>query len=107
MVGAGGEEAGGMKAPPDPNYRYRFPAEIISHAISLCHVFSLSLRDVELLLAERGIVISYETMRRWCKKFGASFADRPRRFVPSPATNGISMRCSSGFRAFSTICGGP
>jgi putative transposase len=65
-----------MKPPPDPHYRHRFSAEIISHAVWLCHVFSLSLRDVELLLAERGIVVSYETVRRWCQKFGQSFADR-------------------------------
>src|SRR6202030_3677306 len=66
---AGGDETGGMKSPPDPNYRHRFPAEIISHAVWLYHVFGLSLRDVELLLAKRGIAVSYETVRRWCKKF--------------------------------------
>ena len=49
-----------MKPPPDPHSRHRFPAEIISHAVWLYHVFSLSLRDVELLLAERGIVVSYD-----------------------------------------------
>ncbi len=43
-----------MMPPPDPHYRHRFPAEIISHAVWLYHVFSLSLRDVELVLAERG-----------------------------------------------------
>src|SRR4051794_11522904 len=63
-----------MKSSPDPHYRHRFPAEIISHAVWLYHVFSLSLRDVELLLAERGIVVSYETVRRWCMKFGETFA---------------------------------
>ena len=68
-----------MKSPPDPHYRHRFPAEIISHAVWLYHVFSLSLRDVELILAERGIVVSYETVRRWCKKFGATFANHLRR----------------------------
>jgi putative transposase len=68
-----------MKPPPDPHYRHRFPAEIISHAVWLYHVFSLSLRDVELLLAERGIVVSYETVRRWCRKFGRSFANCLRR----------------------------
>ncbi len=47
-----------MKPPPNPHYRH--PAEIISHAVWLYHVFSLSLRDVELLLAERGVVVSYE-----------------------------------------------
>ena len=73
-----------MKPPPDPHYRHRFPAEIIGHAVWLYHVFSLSLRDVELILAERGIVVSYETVRRWCKKFAASFADRLRRRRPQP-----------------------
>jgi putative transposase len=47
-------------------------------------VLSLSLRDVELILAERGVVVSYETVRRWCKKFGASFANRLRRRRPRP-----------------------
>ena len=73
-----------MMPKPDPRYRHRFPAEIISHAVWLYHVFSLSLRDVELILAERGIVVSYETVRRWCKKFAASFADRLRRRRPRP-----------------------
>src|ERR1700720_575373 len=77
-------ETGGMKPPPDPHYRHRFSAEIISHAVWLYHVFSLSLRDVELLLAERGIVVSYETVRRWCRKFGQSFANRLRRRRPRP-----------------------
>ena len=65
-VGSPGEadESGGMKPPPDPHYRHRFPAELIGHAVWLYHVFSLSLRDVELLLVERGIVVSYETVRR-------------------------------------------
>jgi putative transposase len=73
-----------MKPPPDPHCRHRFSAEIISHAVWLYHVFSLSLRDVELLLAERGIVVSYETVRRWCQKFGQSFADRVRHRRPRP-----------------------
>jgi putative transposase len=73
-----------MKRPPDPHYRHRFPAEIIAHAVWLYHVFSLSLRDVELLLAERGIVVSYETVRRWCEKFGQTFAKRLRHRRPQP-----------------------
>jgi putative transposase len=73
-----------MKPPLDPHYRHRFPAEIISHAVWLYHVFSLSFRDVELLLAERGVSVSYETVRRWCKKFGQTFADRMRRRRPRP-----------------------
>jgi putative transposase len=52
----------------------RHPAEIISHAVWLYHVFSLSLRDVELILAERGIVVTHESIRHWCLKFGADFA---------------------------------
>jgi putative transposase len=68
------DETGGMKGPFDQHDRHRFPAEIISHAVWLYPRFSLTLRDVELLLAERGIVLSYETVRRWCKKLGQSFA---------------------------------
>jgi len=70
-----------MKSPSDPRYRHRFPAEIIGHAVWLYYV-SLSLRDVELLQAERGIIVSYEAVRRWCKKFGQDFADRLRRRRP-------------------------
>ena len=47
-------------------------------------MFSLSLRDVELIVAERGVDIAYETIRRWCKKFGANFADCLRRRRPQP-----------------------
>jgi transposase-like protein len=49
-----------MKKPPDQHYRHRLPAELISHAVWLYHLFSLSFRDVELLLSERGIFVSYE-----------------------------------------------
>jgi putative transposase len=73
-----------MKPPPDPHHRHRFPAEIISHAVWLYHVFSPSLRDVELLLAERGVVVSYESIRRWCAKFGANFANSLRSRRPRP-----------------------
>ena len=73
-----------MNPPPDPNYRNRFPAEIICHAVWLYHVFSLSLRDVELILAERGVLLSYETIRRWCRKFGQGFANSLRRRRPRP-----------------------
>jgi putative transposase len=54
-----------------PDYKgFRFPAEIISHAVWLYFRFSLSFRDVEELLTQRGIVVSYETVRQWCLKFG-------------------------------------
>ncbi len=73
-----------MSQSPDPHRGHRFPAEIIAHAVWLYHVFSLSLRDVELLLAERGVIVSYESVRRWCLKFGRSFADKLRRRRPRP-----------------------
>ncbi len=60
---------------PAPSYHgYRFHPEIISHAVWLYHRFALSLRDVEDLLSERGIVVSYETIRQWCEKFGPAYA---------------------------------
>jgi putative transposase len=77
-------QAGEMRQLPDPHRGHRFPAEIIAHAVWLYHVFSLSLRDVELLLAERGVIVSYESVRRWCLKFGRSFADKLRRRRPRP-----------------------
>jgi len=64
--------------------RHRFPADIISHAVWLYHVFSLSLRDVELIMAERGVVVTHESIRHWCLKFGADFARRLRRRRPQP-----------------------
>jgi putative transposase len=73
-----------MRKPPDPHYRHPFPAELISHAVWLCHIFSLSFRDVELLLGERGVIVSYESVRQRCLKFGASFADKMRRRRPKP-----------------------
>lgn len=63
---------------------YRFPAEVIRHAVWLYHVFSLSLRDVELLLAERGITVTHESIRRWVLRFGADFAGRLRKRRPRP-----------------------
>jgi DDE domain len=62
------------------SYRgYRYPAEIISYAVWLYFRFSLSLRDVEELLAERGVTVTYETIRAWCAKFGPSYAAGLRR----------------------------
>jgi putative transposase len=59
------------------SYRgHRFPPEIISHAVWLHYRFRLSFRDVEDLLAERGITVSHETIRHWCRKFGTEYARR-------------------------------
>src|SRR5688572_26167921 len=65
--------------------RHRFPAEVIRHAIRLYTRFTLSYRDVEELLAERGLDISYETIRRWVLKFGPAFARNLRQLRPRPA----------------------
>jgi putative transposase len=64
--------------------RHRFPPQIIAHAVWLYFRFPLSLRLVEEMLLERGIVASYETIRRWGKKFGPAYARRLRRKRPSP-----------------------
>ncbi len=53
---------------------HRFPYEIISRAVWIYYRFTLSLRDVEDLLAERGVIVSYETIRCWCVKFGPQYA---------------------------------
>ena len=58
---------------------HRYPPEIISHAVWLYYKFGLSLRNVEDLLAERGIVVTYETIRRWCTKFGIEYVRRLKR----------------------------
>ena len=58
---------------------YRFPPEIISHAVWLYHRFCLSFRDVEDLLAQRGVTVTYETIRQWCRTFGPSYARTLRR----------------------------
>ena len=65
---------------------YRFPPEIIQQAIWLYLRFTLSLRDVEDLLAERGIAVSYETVRRWVNHFGPVIAADLRKRRPKPHT---------------------
>src|ERR1051326_2709690 len=96
-----------MTPPPDPPYRHRFPAEIISHAVWLHHVFSLSLRDVELLLAERGVVVSYQTVCRWCEKFGQTFANCLRRRRPRPGDKWHLDEVFIRIRGCSAIFGAP
>ena len=58
---------------------HRFPPEIISHAVWRYYRFTLSFRDVEDLLAERGVTVSYEAIRLWCRKFGPAYAHNLRR----------------------------
>ena len=63
-----------------PSYRgYRFPPEIIGHAVWLYHRFCLSFRDAEDLLAQRGVTVTYETIRQWCRIFGPAYARTLRR----------------------------
>ncbi len=64
--------------------RYRFPPVIIQHAVWLYFRFPLSYRDIEDLVAERGIDLSYETVRRWALKFGQAYARRLRTTRPRP-----------------------
>ena len=54
---------------------FRFPGEIISHAVWLYHRFTLSFRDIEEILARRGIEVTYESIRQWCRYFGHSQED--------------------------------
>jgi len=67
-----------------PYHRHRFPAEIISHCVWLYFRFPLSFRDVEELLAVRSVVLSYETIREWCLKFGQTYANDLRRRSSQP-----------------------
>jgi putative transposase len=68
-----------------PTYkRHRFPPEVIGHAVWLYFRFALSYRDVEELLAERGVILTYETVRQWCQKFGQAYANELRRRRPRP-----------------------
>ena len=64
--------------------RHRFPGEIISHCVWLYFRFALSFRDVEEMLAMRGVSLSYETVREWCLKFGQTYANGLRRRSPRP-----------------------
>ena len=70
---------------PAPSYRcHRYPAEVIAHCVRLYYRFPLSYRGVEELMLERGIVVSYESIRRWCLKFGPIYAAEIRRRRPQP-----------------------
>jgi len=64
----------------NPSYSgYGYPQEIISHAAWLYHRFCLSFRDVEDLLAERGVIVSHETIRQWCREFGPVYTRAAKR----------------------------
>jgi putative transposase len=74
------DEHGCVDAMPSSLYKgHRFPVEIISHCVWLYHRFPLSLRDVEEMMAERGMSVSYDTIHQWCRKFGQTYANALRR----------------------------
>jgi putative transposase len=64
--------------------RHRFPPEIISHCVWLYFRFALSFRDIEEIMNERGVTLTYETIREWSQKFGTSFAKRLKTHRPRP-----------------------
>jgi putative transposase len=65
-------------------HRRRFPAEIISHCVWLYFRFCLSYRDVEEIMAKRGVAVTYETIRDWSQKFGGTYAKRLRSRAARP-----------------------
>jgi putative transposase len=79
---------------------HRYPVEVISHCVWLYFRFPLSFREVEELMLERGIVVSYETVRRWCVKFGQTHAGALHRRQPRPGDKwhleGSSSRSTAG-----------
>jgi putative transposase len=77
-----------MKNAKSLYHGHRFPVAVISCPVRWYFRFQLSLRDVEELLSERGVVVSHETIRRWCDKFGACFAHRVKAAVASLARPG-------------------
>ena len=72
--------------PPISYARHQFPPVVIQHSVWLYLRFTLSYRDVEELLAQRGLDVSYESVRRWVLKFGPAFASRLRRQRPRPSS---------------------
>jgi transposase-like protein len=72
-----------MSTPAPNRYKHhRFPTEIISHGVWLYYRFCLNYRDVEELLFVRGVIVSYEAIRKWCRKFGQQYANQLRRRRP-------------------------
>jgi len=85
-----------------PSYRgFRFPAEIISHCVWLYHRFPLSFRDVEEMMLQRGVTVSHETVRQWCRTFGQTYANGLRRRRARPGdkwgtVNLLKLSCGTG-----------
>ncbi len=76
---------GSLVSSVPPSYKgHRYPVEVISHCVWLYFRFPLSFREVEELMLERGVIVSYETVRRWRAKFGQNYADGLRCRRPRP-----------------------
>ena len=75
---------GFVDATPSPYRGHRFPVEIISHCVWLYYRFPLSLRDVQEMMTERGVIVSYESIHQWCRKFAQTYANGLRRRRPRP-----------------------
>ncbi|MFJ1562267.1 IS6 family transposase [Streptomyces mirabilis] len=73
-----------MGSAPPSYKRHRYPVKVIAHCVWLYHRFPLSYREVEELMLERGVIVSYETVRRWCAKFGPTYANALRRRQSRP-----------------------
>lgn len=95
-----------MRHPKNPYRGFRFPPEVIVHAVWLYHCFSLSLRDVELILAARGVTVSYESIRDWGIRFGRQFATTLKRRRPNPGDKWHLDEVLSGSGASCTLSGG-
>jgi hypothetical protein len=102
-------QSDGMNTPPTttPYKNHRFPAEIISHAVWLYFRFCLSFRDVEELLLERGIIVTYERSASGAASLANSTPISSVAAVRGPVTNGTSMKCCSPSKENATICGEP
>jgi hypothetical protein len=92
---------------PTPYKRHRFPAVIVSHGVWLYFRFCLSYRDVQELMAERGVILTYKTVRYWCRKFGRPTPISCAAGVLGLGTRGIWMKSFSPSTAPVTTCGAP
>lgn len=77
-----------MKKTKSLYHGHRFPASVISPAVRWYFRFQLSMRDIEELLFERGVIVSHESIRRWTEKFGAGFANRFKAALTRPGSTG-------------------
>ena len=91
-----------------PSYKgHRYPVEVIAHCVWLYFRFPLSYREVEELMLQRGVIVSYETIRRWCLKFGQAYADGLRRRRPQAGDKWHLDEVFIKVNGNGSTCGGP